>query len=1598
MQSFNLYIKSRIILICCILVQSFIAGAQSGKMDIVPVNGRYAFGPAQLPDQIVSVNSSSITQGYTFQWSTATSPEGTFTNISGATSENLVFSAGQFLTQNRFYRRTATKPGETIVSNVIRYELASANWEDMTYIREHTVLRSGKTGWKLVDDMPIGEKLVATTYFDGLGRPIQTVEKGVATPASGSSTWGDIVQYSQYDNLGRSTRENLPYSTTTSLGVYKTNAPAATASYYTTNYSDNTPYSQIGYDASPLNRVLNSKAPGAAWAASAGNSANYLLNTSADDVKRFVIGDTEVSMPVLSSNQSFFPANTLMKIENTDELGKKVVSYLDNNGQLILKKVQLADAPTNAYTGWICTYYVYDDFGRLRCEINPEGVKWLAANGWSFSANNGSAVFYEQCFVYAYDDKGRTIYKKQPGQKPLYMIYDLRDRLVLTQDGNQRLKSPAEWTAYTYDELDRIHITTLYRTTSIRAALTSQANTTLIPIVTTAQLANTSICTVLTTNYYDNYSFPNAATFDATAATTAAVVPAGSEVLPITRSNRLNGFSTGKKTLILGTTTYLMTTNYYDENGSEIQTLSTNIKGGTDVSTNQYGWDGRLLANASKHSVAGSDYNNYYILTKLNYDQIGRVASQEKKFGTNAWKVISQLNYDDLGRVGGKRLDPSYAEHFSGIGPVGGGLEYLKYSYNVQGRLIGINKDYAQKVDYNKWGNFFGIYLSYADAGGTNFSNAARFNGQLRGVIWNSQGDAEQRRYQYTYDNAGRLTKSEFANRVTVGGSWSSTQLDFSEGYGTNTINYDLNGNLTVLTRKGVQFGNNSAVIVDDLRYTYENFSNKLKAVTDITSVASTATVGDFKDVNTTINDYVYDDNGNLVVDLNKNIKNLVGANGVTYNHLDKPVEIKIEGKGTVKITYDADGAKLKREFLNSTTNANKVTWYLGEYQYEEVVGGPSPKTLAVSFISFGEGRIRPITPRNESNTYDALQLDGNLTLPNGKKGSIDYFISDHRTDVRMILTEEKQWSYTTASMETASSRNTVEEGLFSTQVNLSRAPKTEVPGWTANTSQYVSKLNNTRMVGPNQMLKVMAGDLLHANVQYYYQQVATNSTGSTVFGSVLSMLGSSITGSAVTSAATKAASSSIIANLNTGLPFSQVISPDITSSTGNLPKAYLNVVFFDERFNFVSESSTSVRVGAANVAANLALTQIKAPENGYCYVYISNESTVSVYFDNLQVRHDRGRIVEENHYYAYGLRINAISSKAYGGPANNYLYQGDFAELDEDLGWTDFMLRSYDAEIGRFLQEDPMNEFASGYFGMGGDPANLIDPTGGCVYCETAEKAMTLAEVTVTFVKKASTASNLTKAINLTVAFGNGLWNGAKGTYEFISSDMWKQQTWTQLGNVAMSLAIAHANNGLPSGKMAMIYIDQKLGTSYYFTYDALTSQITNFVERAPNMSAQQWAELSGEATFAIFGSKGLNAIKSVKVVKVATNKVVTTVGEKAKTAASTVAAAAKSKTKPITNVFQRHHIIPNQVFNKFRAELQAMGWKQNDMWNLKKLPVPFHGNHPAYNAFIIKQMNLLQQRGALNLNNMKNLQHDMRLMIGDAYRSGLKLNEYFK
>jgi RHS repeat-associated protein len=130
-----------------------------------------------------------------------------------------------------------------------------------------------------------------------------------------------------------------------------------------------------------------------------------------------------------------------------------------------------------------------------------------------------------------------------------------------------------------------------------------------------------------------------------------------------------------------------------------------------------------------------------------------------------------------------------------------------------------------------------------------------------------------------------------------------------------------------------------------------------------------------------------------------------------------------------------------------------------------------------------------------------------------------------------------------------------------------------------------------------------------------------------------------------------------------------------------------------------VGENSSFARVSSINDAnASLSLLSIKAPKNGYAYVYVSNESDEPVYFDNLKVALNRGRLIEENHYYAYGLRIAGLSSRKLGSSLegslkNNYLYNDKELFDDGDLNWYDYGFRNYDAQIGRFTQLDPLTD-----------------------------------------------------------------------------------------------------------------------------------------------------------------------------------------------------------------------------------------------------------------------------------------------------------------
>ncbi len=363
------------------------------------------------------------------------------------------------------------------MSNVIKLSVVSKNWEDINYVREHDVAIPGVSTWQQIDSLPIGEKLETTTYLDGLGRNIQKISRETATPSpSNPNLWGDVVQFSSFDVLGRQPKTYLPYTTTTNSGKYKSSTITDQQQYYSTVYNETSPFNTRTFENSPLNRELNIKSAGTSWAASAGKSMAYEINELNENVQNFTIGYNSGDIPV---SLGAYPEYSLYKNSYTDENGKKVIEYINKTGQLILKKVQIDDNPSIAHSGWICTYSIYDDFGLLRYRLQPEAVKYLDANGWSFAGANGQQVLNELCFRYEYDDKQRNILKKAPGAKELYMIYDQRDRVVFMQDGNQRTQSTPEWTANLYDELDRPIITTLYHTnktiTQLKTDITNAA-------------------------------------------------------------------------------------------------------------------------------------------------------------------------------------------------------------------------------------------------------------------------------------------------------------------------------------------------------------------------------------------------------------------------------------------------------------------------------------------------------------------------------------------------------------------------------------------------------------------------------------------------------------------------------------------------------------------------------------------------------------------------------------------------------------------------------------------------------------------------------------------------------------------------------------------------------------------------------------------------------------------------------------------------------------------------------------------------------------------------------------------------------------------
>lgn len=150
--------------------------------------------------------------------------------------------------------------------------------------------------------------------------------------------------------------------------------------------------------------------------------------------------------------------------------------------------------------------------------------------------------------------------------------------------------------------------------------------------------------------------------------------------------------------------------------------------------------------------------------------------------------------------------------------------------------------------------------------------------------------------------------------------------------------------------------------------------------------------------------------------------------------------------------------------------------------------------------------------------------------------------------------------------------------------------------------------------------------------------------------------------------------------------------------------------------------------------------TTLDVERNGYAYIYFSNESDKDVYFDIFNLTHVRGPLIEENHYYPFGLTMSGISSKAlnFGEPENkrkfnkgSELQNKEFTD-GSGLEWHATQFRNLDPQLGRWWQIDPKSDYAeSPYASMGNNPILHNDALGDtAIFAGTPSAQATTAKV----------------------------------------------------------------------------------------------------------------------------------------------------------------------------------------------------------------------------------------------------------------------------
>lgn len=786
------------------------------------------------------------------------------------------------------------------------------------------------------------------TYFDGLGRPKQTIQiKG------GKTTNSDLVIPIIYDCFGRQVRDYMPIPQTGSSngGIYPQSSDCSTdgnafpvASPTSVYSSSEKIYSRKVLESSPLDRIQKQIQPGTDWQ---NHPVNFAYQTNrANDVLKFTTNtltrDAAFYTNTLIVN-GYYAASKLYKNRVSDEDGNVSYEFKNGEGQTLMvrkvigSEIEIAEpggmnslaAPAAAQ--YFDTYYVYNEYNQLAFVISPLASAEFRANPQQTISDPitfPNSILDNLCYQYNYDGRSRLVEKKLPGKGWEYMVYDKQDRLVLTQDANLRTSTnnfgDRGWMFTKYDKLGRVVYTGFFSNTesrySLQMALNSMQpnhsnneertangtpNFTLqgMPVYYTKNAFPEGSMTLLSVNYYDNY--PDGTPF-----------PAENKIfnVPILLDAPDNlGHSTKSlplASMIKNINDNLWTKNYtfYDSKGRSIGTTSINHLGGRTIANSKLDFAGVVRKTKTLHTkVAGETPVN--IVEDFVYDHQNRLLKHyHEVVGKTPKELLADNTYDDLGRLESRKVGArSDADFVQVLAP----LQDIRYNYNIRGWMTGINlnqSDPNKPLDPTK---LFSYKIKYNDPANTTIK---KYNGNIAEIDW-SYGTNSGSRYEYTYDALNRLKRGYYKS---LNGTTTTDSKYYNE-----ELTYDVNGNIRTLKRNAKPVSGLTANVVDNLKYYYENneLSNRLTRITD--NEGFTANTSGYPGGGAT---NTFDINGNMLTMPDKGI-----TQNITYNFLNLPQVVTKNGN-PVAYSYRADGVKIHKSF--AFNNQLITTDYLDGFVY----------------------------------------------------------------------------------------------------------------------------------------------------------------------------------------------------------------------------------------------------------------------------------------------------------------------------------------------------------------------------------------------------------------------------------------------------------------------------------------------------------------------------------------------------------------------------------------------------------------------------------------------------------------------------------------